>query len=199
MGVRIPPFAPNQKYCRIVYNKGMSNIRRINFFGGPGAGKSTTATYVFSHAKIEGKNIEFVDEVVKLWAFEKRHPTSFDQLYLTAKQLRKEDVILRNNVQTIITDSPVMLSACYAKQQGFVSWQSLLQIAMDFEATYPSLNIYLNRQDKPYFQSGRFQNYDEALEMDKLVRSFLEKSGLEYHEFPYSDRTRILSFVLERI
>ncbi len=39
---------------------------RINLFAGPGAGKSTTATWLFSQLKIAGISIELTSEYVKV-------------------------------------------------------------------------------------------------------------------------------------
>jgi len=122
----------------------MSKIRRVNLFGGPGAGKSTIAALIFAHAKLSGKHIEHVQEYVKSWVYEKRDVSGFDQLYLLAKQIRREDLFLRSGVDSIVTDSPVMLAACYAKQYGLESWETLLRVVLDFEAKYPSLNIFLH-------------------------------------------------------
>jgi pantothenate kinase len=40
----------------------------INVYGGPGAGKSTSAAYLYYLLKVAGKNVELVREYVKDWA-----------------------------------------------------------------------------------------------------------------------------------
>jgi len=87
----------------------MEKIRRICLFGGPGCGKSTTAAYVYSQLKRLGCSVELIQEYVKAWAYEKREVTSFDQVYLLAKQIRMEDLALRNGVKFVVTDSPVYM------------------------------------------------------------------------------------------
>lgn len=45
----------------------------VNFFSGPGAGKSTLAAYVFSKLKMMGVNCELVSEFAKDKVWEKNN------------------------------------------------------------------------------------------------------------------------------
>lgn len=59
----------------------------VNLFGGPGAGKSTTAASLFAEMKKLGKNVELVTEVAKDFVWEERQKTLEIQPYITVKQL----------------------------------------------------------------------------------------------------------------
>ena len=37
----------------------------VNFFGGPGCGKSTTAAFLFGHMKVSDYKVELIHEVAK--------------------------------------------------------------------------------------------------------------------------------------
>jgi len=171
-------------------------IRRINLFAGAGAGKSTLAASLFSSMKKNGKNVELVHEYVKTWAYEHRDVDSFDQVYLFAKQLRSEDILLRKNrTELIITDSPVMLSVCYAEKYGLERWQSLVEIANSFEEEYPSKNFFLNRSDCEYKQDGRFEDYEQAKEMDKKIKQFMYNQNISFVELSYNEEEKFLSLI----
>src|SRR4051812_30110643 len=86
----------------------------INLWGGPGSGKSTTAAGVFSAMKMAGVSCELVTEYVKQWAWRGDKIGDFDDVYLTAKQLRRESC-LYGKVEYIITDSPISLGALYER------------------------------------------------------------------------------------
>jgi hypothetical protein len=146
-------------------------FRRICFFAGPGAGKSTLAARVFADLKIRGYDVEHIPEFVKTWAYEGRKPESFDQLYLFAQQLHAEDLALRH-VHHVVTDSPVLLSPAYAKLYGFVGVEHLIQLAHLFDSQFPSINFFIERT-VAYQGKGRYQTFEEALEFDKLLKSFL--------------------------
>jgi len=125
--------------------------RRINLFAGPGAGKSASAANIFSQLKAKHYNIEIICEYVKLWAYQSIPVESFDQVFLLGQQVRQEDVVLRNGVKTVVTDSPLLMYPCYAKKYGFKGWRHLLGIVEEFEESYPSINIFLIRdKDVPY-------------------------------------------------
>jgi len=174
-------------------------IRRINIMGGPGCGKSTAAAYVFSSLKKEGYSIEFVDEYVKSWAYEKRVISSFDQAYIFMQQLRKEYLVLNNDDGCIVTDSPLNVSICYAKQFGFKKWHCLQEIADEFEKEYPSINICLSRDDCEYKNSGRYQNIDEAIIMDNVIKDHIVNVGLDFCSIKYNDHQGMVEWVANNL
>jgi len=174
-------------------------IRRINILGGAGCGKSTSSSYVYSVMKKDGYNIELVTEYVKNWAFEYREPQSFDQVYLFAKQMRQEDLILRNNIDLIITDSPLYLSICYAYYYECDYYNHLLSLAMDFEKEYPSLNILLNRANCEYRIDGRYQDLNQAITFDKFLRKFMKTENIKYKTVDFSQWEDILSIINKKV
>lgn len=150
----------------------MSNIRRINFFSGPGCGKSTTSARLFSALKMKGHDVEQIHEYIKTWAHENRKPQSFDQLYVFAKQLKSEDVILRN-VKHIVTDSPILMNAAYSAFYGFPATDHLIGLSAEFDKQFPSLNFFIDRT-VDYVSKGRYQTYEDAINFDDHLLSFLD-------------------------
>lgn len=170
-------------------------MRRLNFYAGPGSGKSTISAWLFAKMKQNRHSVELVQEYVKTWAYEGKVPTSYDQIYLFAKQLRKEDLVLRSGVKHIISDSPLFLSLCYAKKNSPEFFEPLYKIVDEVEKKYPSLNIFIARKDRQYSQEGRYQNYQEACDMDSYILEQLKNKSIEYHIFYYDDLEGIYSFV----
>jgi hypothetical protein len=170
-------------------------IRRINLYGGPGTRKSTQAAYIYSQLKGMKLRTELVQEFVKTWAYENRSPSSFDQLYLFARQLRMEDIVLRNGVEFVITDSPIGLSICYSQVYGFSQWPALTILSQEFERKYPSLNLFFDRSGTEYEQHGRFQEEKDAIKIDKVILAYLEGNHLPYHVVNCSDVDSIMSVI----
>jgi hypothetical protein len=165
---------------------------RINFFGGPGAGKSTTASEVFARLKRELVSVELVNEYVKAWAYAKQPIDFYDQFYIQAKQMHYEYRFLKNGVKNVITDSPVALSYVYAPP----SLAPALKLISDtYDKDFASYNIFLRRQDKPYIAAGRYQDKERAVEIDQKIMS--EIQGLTY--VPYNDLDTIMRLVTENI
>lgn len=173
---------------------------RINFFGGPGCGKSTTASWLFSELKLRTISVEYVSEYVKFWAYQKRKIHKYDQVYLFGKQMQDEYKFMVHGVKNIVTDSPVLLAAAYAEVNGAIEIaRSMEEIIKVYDAEYPSLNILLNRGQKQYL-GERYQTEDQARAADQLISSYLKRhyEGRVF-ESDYKDRDRILQYVLENI
>ena len=145
-------------------------IRRINIHGGPGSGKSTLAAAVYNYFKSRGHSIELVREYVKSWAWQNIKPESFDQLYITAKQLRSEDIVLRSGVEMIVTDSPLVTQLAYTPPKLFDGLQAIIA---EFDKIYPCLDVYIKRGEMPYEEHGRFQNESEAIAIDEKIMTLL--------------------------
>jgi len=166
-------------------------IRRINLFGGPGTGKSTMAAGLFyelkslSNKNNHNKQYELVREYVKNWAWEGRKISGYDQFYIFSKQLRAEEICLKNGVDVIVTDSPLALSYMYTVTYNLEARSEIRNATLAFEKQYPSLNVMLVRDDnKPYNSKGRFQTLEEARQLDLMSRLTLKNL-----EFPYIEVT----------
>ncbi|MFW6009234.1 MAG: AAA family ATPase, partial [archaeon] len=146
------------------------NVRRINFFGGPCTGKSTISSFIFSELKKIGYDVEIVREYVKFWTYINKRPIEYDQYYINAKQVYKENTILRQ-VDLVISDSPLYLQYIYSKyyDNSKAIQQSIYNIAHDFEKIYPSINILLNNNNDEYNMKGRFQKEDEIKYLNDLI------------------------------
>ena len=130
---------------------------RICLFGGPGSGKSTTSSRLFSSIKEKRYSIELVQEYVKQWAYKGLSPVSFDQVYLFAKQIKLEDTLIEGGARNIITDSPLYLSCYYAYNANLDYWEDLKEIAKKFDKKNRSINLLLDRKNIEYSSEGRYE------------------------------------------
>lgn len=145
----------------------------INLFAGPGAGKSTGATYIFSKLKMAGVDAEYVSEFAKDKVWEENERVFHNQFYITGKQAWK---IARCNgkVDVIITDSPILLGAMYCEDNPDL----IPGIKYEFKK-YDNLNFFIERVKK-YNPNGRNQTLDEAKKIDKETLKFLDSCGESY-------------------
>jgi thymidylate kinase len=152
----------------------------ICFYGGPGTGKSTISAQLFALLKIKGLNVELVREYVKDWVWEKRAILPGDQLYIFAKQCRKERILFQD-VDVIITDSPIWLSAIYERKVDPdpmiipLAIDKQVRVAKSFGFQY--VHIFLQRDDKIKYQTeGRFQSLEEAKKIDDEISSYMDRN-----------------------
>ncbi len=176
---------------------------RINFFAGPGAGKSTSTARVFAQLKERGVSVEHVGEYVKAWAYKKQQIKKWDQAYLFGKQQQYEYRYLSNGVKNVVTDSPCFLSVVYAlyygKKAGENMASALAMLCKEYDEDHSCLNIFLDRGDKPYVQDGRYQSYEAAKDVDKFMKETLWKYNKPFVELDYKDQDGVLAAVLKAV
>ena len=171
----------------------------IGLCGAPSVGKSTTAAKLFSRLKDMGLDVELVTEFCKTWAWDEREITPYSQFYFFGKQSYSESRLF-NKVDYIVTDSPVLLSAFY--QEYYNNDSSLSPACKEFYSKVAKddikvLNFYLTRKKK-YIQKGRFQNEQQANDVAKALKNWLDSEGYSYYYVDCSDKDR-LDFILEKL
>ncbi len=158
----------------------------ISLYGGPGAGKSTSAAYLYYLLKAEGKNVELVREYVKDWVWEGRKIGTYDQIYFLGKQVKHESM-LYGKVDWIVTDSPILMNAYYASIYCTpnlgpgIKAATLAFYKQAMEDGHTHFNIMLKRS-KPYIADGRYQTEEQAKEIDNGVRSMLTELQIPIFE-----------------
>ena len=169
----------------------------INLYGGPGAGKSTSAAYIYYLLKCQGESVELVREYVKNWAWENRAFGVYDELYFLGKQVRHESMLF-GKVKYIVTDAPVYMTAYYAGiycSLGFAQGVEKAAAAFYQQAKddgHNHLHIYLRRH-KPYQADGRYQTEEQAIGVDKGVLEMLNRMGEKIiHASPEEDSLKAI-------
>lgn len=146
----------------------------INLFAGPGSGKSTTCAGLFSKLKLAGINCEMVLEYAKELVWENNLETLDDQIYIFAQQLHRINR-LKNKVDVIITDSPLLLSIIYGKSNSYY-FRKLIKEQFD---QFTNINYFV-RRNAIFNPKGRLQTLDQAVEKDSEILELLEKYDISY-------------------
>ena len=146
----------------------------INLFAGPGSGKSTTCAGVFSKLKLAGVNCEMALEYAKDKVWENSLDVLDDQIYVFGKQLHRIKC-LKDKVDVIITDSPILLSIIYNKEESNYFDDLIVEQFRKFN----NLNYYVVR-DESFDITGRVHNHEESMEKDNQIKAMLNKYGISY-------------------
>jgi hypothetical protein len=131
----------------------------VNLYGPPSSGKSTTRADVFRRLKQKGVNCEEVYEYAKSATWQGRHKTLACQPYIFGKQLHAIEV-LGDQVDVVITDSPLMLCHHYAAKADRYP-VSFLDSIVDISSQFTTLDFYIRRV-APYSTAGRRQTEAES-------------------------------------
>jgi len=165
----------------------------VCLWGGPGTGKSTTCAGLFHRLKTLGYNAEMNREYIKDWVWEKRRVLPGDQVYITAKQARKEVVYMRENLDFIITDSPLALTTFYGDiydpyEKEFQACKAIVKQHHEIckSLGYKVEHFFLVRT-KAYNPAGRNQDEQTAKEYDERIRAFLDNYPIKYRTIVCDD------------
>lgn len=149
----------------------------VNYYAGPGCGKSTTAAALFAELKYQNINCEMILEYAKDAAWEKRGPKVFRaQEYIFGKQHFRMARVA-DEVELLVTDSPLMLGLVYMPKD--FPQPSLGGLIVESYHLYDNLNIFL-RRNKPYNPKGRNQNEAEARVKDVEILEMLHQQGVDF-------------------
>lgn len=176
-----------------------THTKIISLHGGPGVGKSTLASGIFSKLKENGVSCELVVEFPKEVTWEGTQKLLENQIYIFSEQFRRQWRLL-DKVDYAITDSPLLLYSIY-----FDYYLDLLPKNADrmnedyknlcrkfFDETFlqfNSINYFVERRFletdgkltyPDYHSEGRNQNIQEALTLDKKIRDKLYKYDSGY-------------------
>ena len=170
-------------------------MKTINIFGGPGSGKSTTASGLFHEMKKHWIRAEYVQEFAKelVWA-DSSHMLS-EQNYIFAEQEHRLNR-LRQKVDVAVSDSPLLLSSFYAPP---LYPDSFHQSVFDFFHSYDNLNIFVERSHE-YMLEGRVQGEEDADELASRMKVYLIANGVPFWSIAASDAApvRLLGWLVQR-
>jgi len=149
----------------------------INLFGGPGVGKSTIASGLFYHMKMNGFKVEYASEWIKDKIYEGDKYPFLDELYAFAKQNKKINQ-MRDKLDYVITDSPLPLVLLYSTREP----NSFEQLVMDVFNSYDNVNFLIKR-NHDYQEFGRNQNEKESEKLHRKLEDLLRKYNIKFYRF----------------
>lgn len=154
-------------------------MRCVNFFAGPGTGKSTAATALFSEIKRRGVNAEYIPEFAKDAAWENRGKKFFAaQQFIYGEQSWRFDRV-KDDVDVMVTDSPLIMANVYMPKN--FPMPALRDCMMQDFNRYDNLNIFL-RRSKKFNPAGRKQDEAESIQLDADIKAFLVSNDIEFTE-----------------
>ena len=140
----------------------------INLFGAPSAGKSTGAAYIFSQLKLSGVNAELVTEFAKDKTWEHNQEALKNQAYMFG-----------NQVDVIVTDSPLPLSIVYNTDKKLGT--KFNEVVLNVFNSFDNINFYVQRV-KPYNPVGRNQTEEQSDQLTGSILNLLLNNYIPYKQ-----------------
>lgn len=168
----------------------------INGYGGPGAGKSTACLEITAALKKEGYNAEYVQEYAKELVYEKDMEmldgSPEHQYEILKEQTRRMDR-LYDQVDFIVTDSPVMLNIIYNKQLT-PEYESLVN---ELQGEYINYSFFMERDASNFEEEGRIHNLTESIEKDNEIKDMLQKNEIKYKTYNHESVNEIVNDAID--
>lgn len=162
----------------------------INLFGGPGLGKSTTASGLFYRMKMNNSKVEFIPEYAKELTYGNDYTRLSDQLHILGEQHHRMYRLL-DKVDFLIHDSPFVMGLTYLrKDDPHLPAYLYEQLVVEMFNSYDNLNIFLERNSNNEYQEyGRSQSLSEAIEKDIEIMDLLDRHNIKYKKILADDNT----------
>lgn len=170
-------------YCDVCSGDGKEGYQDIktlvvNLLGGPGSGKSSVRAGVFHDLKFSGVDCEEAAEYAKDLTWAKNQFTLQNQIHVFGEQHNRIFRLL-NQVEVIITDSPLLLTPIYDKRSS----DTLRRLALEEYHSMWNYTVLLIRE-KQYNPNGRNQNEKSAKEIDIKIADFLLDNKIPFETVP---------------
>ena len=144
------------------------------------------AAALFADLKKRGFNAELVTEYAKDKVWEHNDTVFSNQVYILGKQSYRVSRVA-GQVDVIITDSPILLSAIYNPDSEIQNELEALTVKMFNQ--YNNLNIVLKRTF-PYQKEGRMHSEEQSSEIYQKLIKCLNHNRIGYSVFDNKDDTQ---------
>ena len=168
----------------------------INGYGGPGAGKSTACMNICAALKIAGYHAEYVQEYAKELVYDKNldklNGSAENQFDILKEQTKRLDR-LYDQVDFIVTDSPVLLNTVYNNQLT-PEYSSAVN---ELYNQYTNFSFFIGRDASTFEQEGRIHTLEQSIQKDNEIRDLLDKNGIYYGEYNHDTVDVIIDNVIK--
>ncbi len=155
--------------------------RVINIIGGPGCDKSLFSSAIVLFLSLRGKTVETIPDYAKLLVWQKDFEALKNQYQVAQRQFEMIE-LLDGQVQYLVTECslPQLLYYNQNYADNICDVAKTRQKILQWYKQHNNINILVERGEKKYVHSGRFQDEQQARNIDKALRSTLSYEGMRY-------------------
>jgi len=153
----------------------------INIIGGPACDKSLFSAAIILHLHLHHKTVEQIPDFARLLVWQKDYEALKNQYYIAQQQFNMLE-LLDGQVQYLVTDCslPQLLyyNEYYPENICDIA-KTRLQI-LEWYRQHDNINLLVDRADRRYVHTGRFQDEEAAREVDRELRHTLDKEHIPH-------------------
>lgn len=153
----------------------------INIIGGPGCDKSLFASAIILYLSLHNKSVETIPDYAKLLVWQRNIDVLKNQYFIAQRQYEMID-LLDGQVQFLINECSLPQVLYYNENYP----DNICDVAktraqiLEWHQQFDCVNILVERGDKKYVHTGRFQDEEQARVVDRGLCEMLIREGFPY-------------------
>lgn len=153
----------------------------INIIGGPGSDKSLFSAAIILQLNLRHKTVETIPDYAKSLVWQQNFEVLKNQYFIAQRQFEMLN-LLDGQVQFLITECSLPQVMYYNENYA----DNICDVAktraqiMSWYKQHDNINIFVERGEKKYVHTGRFQDEEQARAIDRGLRAILVREGIKY-------------------
>jgi tRNA uridine 5-carbamoylmethylation protein Kti12 len=154
----------------------------INVIGGPGSAKSMCASALIVMLAQRGKTVEHIPDYAKSLVWQKDMETLRNQYHIAQQQFRMLE-LLDGQVHYLVTECSLPQILYYNEHypENICDVSKTRAKILEWYGQHNNVNVFVDRlDDSKYIHTGRFQDEEQARNIDKAMRHTLNREHIPY-------------------
>ena len=157
----------------------------INIIGGPGCDKSLVTSAIILYLKLHDKTVEVIPDYAKSLVWQQNFEVLKNQYFIAQRQYEMLN-LLDGQIQFLITECSLPQVLYYNENYA----DNICDIGktrtqiLNWYKQHNNVNVLVERGDRKYIHTGRFQDEEQAKGIDRGLRGILTREGLRYTALP---------------
>jgi len=159
----------------------MVPTRVVNIIGGPGCDKSLVSAGIIVALSLRGKTVELIPDFAKSLVWQKDFEALKNQYHIAQQQFRMLE-LLDGQVQYLVTECslPQLLYYNAHYEENICDVAKTRQQILAWYGQHNNVNVVVERSERKYVQTGRFQPEEQARAIDRALRATLTRERLAF-------------------
>ena len=154
----------------------------INIIGGPGSEKSLFTSAIILYLHLHHKTVELIPDYAKSLVWRKDFEALRNQYQIAQQQFQMLE-LLDGQVQYLVTESSLPQILYYNEfyPDNICDTGKTRKQILEWYKQHNNINVMVERGDeRKYVRTGRFQDEEQAKEVDRGMRALLRRESINY-------------------
>lgn len=159
--------------------------RVINVIGGPGCDKSVITSAIVLYLKLRERTVEVIPDFAKSLVWQQNFEVLKNQYFIAQRQFEMLS-LLDGQIQFLLTECSLPQVLYYNENylDNICDIGKTRTQILDWYNQCNNVNIFIERGERKYIRTGRFQDEEQARAVDRGLLELLDREGLPYTTLP---------------